>query len=121
MSNKENSLMKKTKKELVEIILRKDDVEAKLKEELESCKTKNAELRNKISTLEEQKASLTKSLETANRSVQNQRAGMDEYASQVAELKEKLENANKINKCAHRWNWIMSIALIILAIFCIVF
>lgn len=30
----ENSLMKKTKKELVDIILRKDDVEAKLRKEL---------------------------------------------------------------------------------------
>lgn len=48
MSN--NTLMNKTKGELVEIILRKDDVEKRLRGQINALKKENADFREQLST-----------------------------------------------------------------------
>lgn len=47
----EQSLMKKTKEELVEIILRKDDVEKRLRGQLNALTKENAELGEQLSIM----------------------------------------------------------------------
>lgn len=47
MSN--NALMNKSKNELVEIILRKDDVEKRLRSQINDLKKENAEFRKQLS------------------------------------------------------------------------
>lgn len=44
-----DSLMNKTKSELVEIILRKDDVEKRLRSQINDLKKENAEFRKQLS------------------------------------------------------------------------
>ena len=57
MSN--NALMNKSKDELVEIILRKDDVEKRLRSQLDVLAKENAELRKQLSI--KTKSTLTES------------------------------------------------------------
>jgi len=109
MSNKETGLMKKTKAQLVEIILRKDDEEIRLKNAYEAAK-KDAEEKDK--TIKR----LTDSLNKANANVQQHQAGMDELTSQKVAAEEAAKKFEKERNAARAWNWVLAIAVIIASI-----
>lgn len=108
MSNNETGLMKKTKKELVDIILRKDDEEIRLKNSYEAAK-KDAE--EKDSTIKR----LTDSLNKANRNVEQHQSGMDELTSQKVAVEEAAKKFEKERNAARGWNWILAIAVVIIS------
>ena len=114
MSNKEKGLMSKTKKELVEIILRKDDEEIRLKNLYEAAK--EAAIRN-----EETSKRLMDSLNKANANVQQHQAGMDELTSQKVAAEEATKKFKKERNTARSWNWILSIAVVIIAALWVIF
>ena len=45
---KNKGLIKRTKKELIEIIIRKDDIEKRLREQISELMDNNAELKNQL-------------------------------------------------------------------------
>lgn len=114
MSNNETGLMKKTKKELVDIILRKDDEEKRLRETIKQNEESIAYRDDVISKTR-------KSLEEANKNVVQHQAAIDELTSQKAEA----ENAAKCFKnerdSARNWNYVLGIAVIIIAACWIIF
>lgn len=114
MSNKENGLMKKTKAQLVEIILRKDDEEIRLKNAYEAAK-KDAE--EKDETIKR----LTDSLNKANRNVEQHQAGMDEVTSQKVDAEEAAKKFENERDSARNWNYVLGIAVIIIAACWIIF
>lgn len=111
MSNKETGLMKKTKKELVEIIIRKDDEEIRLKKEIES-------LRNDVACKEDTCKKLRKSLEDANRNTEQHQSGMDEITSQKVAAEEAAKKFEKERNVARGWNWFFATLVIIIAALC---
>lgn len=94
-SKAETGLMRKTKKELVEIILRKDDVEIKLKE---SLKTKDEE----IDSLNSKNIGYEADINGLNRM-------REENLNTIEELKNTLKTRRK---CIRRWQ----VAFITLAV-----
>lgn len=108
MSNKETGLMRKTKKELVDIILRKDDEEIRLKNQIEENK--------KVMAMQDEAITKTrKSLETANRNVEQHQKGMDEITSQKFAADEAARKFKKERNSARGWNWVLGIAIVIIA------
>lgn len=127
MSNKETGLMRKTKKELVDIILRKDDVESNLKERLENTANKYAELASKndalnksYATLSDEIGKLKKYLNEANRNVEQHQSGIDEVTTQKAEVEAVANSLKKNIKKMKALNWVLFICAIILAVCLIV-
>lgn len=109
MSNTETGLMKKTKKELIEIILRKDDEEIRLKEQIEENK--------KVMALQDEAATkMIKSLETANHNLQQHQSGMDELTSQKVAAEETVKKVKRELNSARIWNCVLAIAVVIAAI-----
>lgn len=104
-NNKEAGLMKKTKAQLVEIILRKDDEEARLRKSLESANKDIEGSSNRIKLL-------TMDLNKANANVQQHQAGMDELTSQKVAAEEVAEKFRKERNAARGWNWVLAIAVI---------
>lgn len=88
MAQNEASLMRKTKNELVGIILRKDSVEDKLTKNIESLKEENEKLNSNVSTLNDKIKTLKSDIEKIK----------EEKSKTVDALKE-VNNAleNKIN------------------------
>lgn len=109
MSNNETGLMKKTKKELVDIILRKDDEEKRLRETIKS----NEEV---MAKQDEAITKMKNSLETANRNVLQHQAGMDELTSQKVDAEEAAKKFKKERNAARAWNWVLAIAVITISI-----
>lgn len=106
MSNKETGLMKKTKAQLVEIILRKDDEEIRLKNFYEAAKKDAEEKDRNIKHL-------TDSLNEANRNVEHYKSGMDELTSQKAEAYEVAKKFEKERNAAYGWNWALATTIVI--------
>lgn len=106
MSKKETGLMNKTKAQLVEIILRKDDEEIRLKNVYEAAK-KDAEEKDKSIKR------LTDSLNEANRNVENYKSGMDELTSQKVDAEEAAKKFEKERNAAYGWNWALATAIVI--------
>lgn len=107
MSNKETGLMNKTKAQLVEIILRKNDAETSLKHAYEAAK-KDAE--EKDETIKR----LTDSLNKANCNVEQHQSGMDEVTSQKVAAEEAARKFEKERNAARGWNWILAIITVII-------
>lgn len=106
MSNKEKGLMSKTKAQLVDIIIRKDDEETRLKETM---------------AFQDQAISkLKKSLEASNRNVEQHQSGMDELTSQKVAAEEAANNFKRQRNAARAWNWILAIAVITVSILWII-
>ena len=82
----ENSLMKKTKKELVDIILRKDDVEAKLRKELNDVNldfSKDfSKAKDMISKKENTIVELNNSIKEKNQQVENFKDTIDDLVAE---------------------------------------
>lgn len=108
MSNTTKGLMTKKKAELIDIILRKDDEEARLRKANEAAK-KDAEEKDK--TIKRLNDSLTE----ANRNVEQHQAGMDEITSQKVALKESLEYFKKQYNTARNWNLVLGTSIVIIA------
>lgn len=107
MSNKETGLMKKTKAQLVEIILRKDDEEIRLKNSYEAAKKDAEEKDRNIKHL-------TDSLDKANHNVEQHQAGMDEVISQKAAAYDAAKKFEKERNTARAWNWVLGTAVVII-------
>lgn len=78
----ENSLMKKTKKELVDIILRKDDVEAKLRKELSDVNLDFSKAKDMISKKENTIAELNNSIKEKNQQVEDFKDTIDDLVAE---------------------------------------
>lgn len=76
----ENSLMKKTKKELCEIIFRKDDVEAKLRKELSDVNLDFSKAKDMISKKENTIAELNNSIKEKNKQAEEFKDTIDYLA-----------------------------------------
>lgn len=94
-SKPETALMRKTKKELIDIILRKDDVELRLKSNVDNLKEEVDQLNNRIVGYESD--------------INGLHASLDEQVSLVCELRENL------HKCRTKIRY-WQIATIILAV-----
>lgn len=138
-------LMKKTKKELVEIILRKDeecnnlsnslndsvkecdDFRLKLKNAIEDCEGSKKEidrLRNQPSaneSLVEENNRLRKDLQEANQNVLEHQESIDSLTTDKETIKDELYTALKKNKRLSNWCGILYIAIIVLIILLLVF
>lgn len=138
-------LMKKTKKELVEIILCKDeecnnlsnslndsvkecdDLRLKLKNAIEDCEGSKKEidrLRNQPSadkTLVEENNKLRKYLQEANQNVLEHQETIDSLTTDKETIKDELYSVSKKNKRLSNWCGILSIIIIVLAILSLVF
>ena len=109
MSNNETGLLRKTKAQLVEIILRKDDEEVRLKKQIEENK--------KVMAMQDEAITkMRKSLETANRNVEQHQSGIDEVTSQKVAAEEAAKKFKKERNTARAWNWVLAIAVIIVSI-----
>ena len=115
MSNKENGLMKKTKAQLVEIILRKDDEEIHLKNAYEDAKKVMFSFQKDVEEKDETIKRLTDSLNKANRNVEQHQAGMDEVTSQKVAAEEAAKKFEKERNSARGWNWVLATAVVIIA------
>ena len=109
MSNNETGLMKKTKKELVEIILRKDDEEIRLKSSYEAAK-------EDAKKSEESVKLLTDNLNKANANVQQHQRGMDELTSQKVEAENAAKHLRNQRNTARTIAWILVVATVVLTI-----
>lgn len=98
-SKVETGLMRKTKKELVEIILRKDDVEIRLKEEL-SAKSRQVD-------------ALNNAMDNADVTINQQRDCLDDDAVVIETLRKDV-------RLFKRWTIGLSAALVIAVILAIV-
>lgn len=146
MSNTNDGLMKKTKKELVEIIIRNDDVREELNNQIDVYKdraekmqrecelagkyaaTVSDELTKLKKSIADERATfrhdyddVRKSLEKANKNVVQHQAAIDELTSQKVEA----ENAAKCFKnerdSARNWNYVLGIAVIVIIACWIIF
>lgn len=114
MSNKEKGLMAKTKKELVEIILRKDDEEIRLRETIKNNEESIAKQDDAISKMR-------KSLEDANRNTEQHQSSIDELTSDKVVAEQAAKKFEKERNTARGWNWVLAIAVIIIAALWIIF
>lgn len=124
----EKGLMSKTKKELVEIILRKDDVERQLKADKESVEkalenakkdVRNLELKNH--TLRDTENDLNAKLDEANKEIEDYQSEISEIKSCYAAMKNNFDNNLRNLGRARRWCTFFVITTIILAATTIIF
>ena len=78
----ENSLMKKTKKELCEIIFRKDDVEAKLRKELNDVNLDFSKAKDMISKKENTIDELNNSIKEKNKQLEDFKDTIDDLVAE---------------------------------------
>ena len=122
MSNQsEKGLMSKTKKELVEIILRKDDVERRLQADkesaekaLENAKKDVRELELKNHTLRDTENDLNEKLDNANKEI-------SVYYDKIKELAKSNEILKDGISIRTKWRTFFVITTIILAVTTIIF
>ena len=102
MSNTENSLMKQTKKELVSIILRKDDTEKKLNKKLADVELDLNKAKSTISKNAYTIKDLKLDLEVSNDIVKQHQNTIDKLTVVNTRIKHSLRNAK-------RWNIVLAI------------
>lgn len=93
MSNTENSLMKQTKKELVAIILRKDDTEKKLNKMLADVELDLKKAKSMISKNESTIKDLRENLDISNKIVNQHKNSIDKLTTINADVKHSLRNS----------------------------
>lgn len=127
MSNNEIGLMKKTKKELVEIILDKDDVESNLRKRLDECMQNYENLNRKHTGIVKDAEGMAKEIERlrkalneANYDVEQHQSGIDEVTTQKTEVEAVANSLKKDIKKMKVLNWVLFICAIILAVCLIV-
>lgn len=121
MSNKVDGLMKKTKKELVEIIIYNDDVREELNQHVDVYENKYAEKVSECEKLDVENEKLRSSLEEANKNVVQHQASIDELTSQKAEAEEIAKCFKNERDSARNWNYVLGIAVIVIAACWIIF
>ena len=114
MSNTENSLMKQTKKELVAIILRKDDTEKKLNKKLDDVELSLNKAKSMISRNESTIKTLRENLDESEKNVSQHQNAIDELTTINADIKHSLRNAK-------RWNIALAILFVCAVTLAIVF
>lgn len=114
MSTNETGLMKKTKAQLVEIILRKDDEEIRLKNAYEAAK-------EEVKKSEENAKRLTNDLNKANANVQQHQSGMDELTSQKVAAEDAARKFEQERNTHRNWNYVLGIAIILIVAAWIIF
>ena len=97
MSNTENSLMKQTKKELVAIILRKDDTEKKLNKKLADVELDLNKAKSMISENEYTIKDLKQDLEISNDIISQRNNDIDKLTVVNTRIKHSLRNARRWN------------------------
>ena len=97
MSNTENSLMKQTKKELVAIILRKDDIEKKLNKKLADVELDLQKAKSRISDNEYTIKDLKEDLDISNEIVNQRNNYIDKLTVVNTRIKHFLRNAKRWN------------------------
>ena len=102
MSNPENSLMKQTKKELVSIILRKDDTEKELNKKLADVELDLNKAKSTISKNAYTIKDLKLDLEVSNDIVKQHQNTIDKLTVVNTRIKHSLRNAK-------RWNIVLAI------------
>ena len=108
MSNKETGLMKQTKAQLVDIIMRKDDEEARLKKDIES-------LKNDVLVKEDTCKKLRNSLEKANHETEQHQAAMDDLTTEKVEFANAAKTFEKERNNARTWNWVLATVIVIIS------
>ena len=106
----ENSLMKKTKKELVDIILRKDDVEAKLRKELNDVNLDFSKAKEMIGKKDDKITLLTSDNESLKKDISGERKNEKVLYDDINRLK-TVRNAFAISAA------ILLVVIIAIAIF----
>ena len=114
MSNTENSLMKQTKKELVAIILRKDDTEKKLNKMLADVELDLKKDKSMISKNESTIKDLRENLDISNKIVSQHKNSINKLNTINADVKHSLRNS-KI------WNIALAILFVCAVTLAIVF
>ena len=114
MSNTENSLMKQTKKELINIILRKDDTEKKLNKKLADVELDLNEAKSIISENKYTIKDLELDLEVSNDIVKQHQNTIDKLTTINADVEHSLRNAK-------RWNIALAILFVCAITLAIVF
>lgn len=114
MSNTENSLMKQTKKELVAIILRKDDTEKKLNKKISDIELDLNKAKSMISRNESTINTLRENLDESEKNVSQHQNAIDELTTINADVKHSLRNSK-------RWNIVLAILFACAVIIAIVF
>ena len=114
MSNTENSLMKQTKKELVAIILRKDDIEKKLNKKLADVELDLNKAKSMISRNESTIKTLRENLDESEKNVSQHQNAIDELTIVNADIKHSLRNTK-------RWNIALAILFVCAVAAAIVF
>ena len=114
MVNSENSLMKQTKKELVSIILRKDDIEKKLNKKLADVEFDLQKAKSMIGEKEYTIKDLKQDLEISNDVVSQRNNDIDKLTVVNTRIKHSLRNAK-------RWNIALAILFVCAVVAAIVF
>ena len=97
MVNSENSLMKQTKKELVSIILRKDDTEKKLNKKISDIELDLNKAKSMISRNESTIKTLRENLDESEKNVSQHQNAIDELTIVNADIEHSLRNAKRWN------------------------
>lgn len=135
MEKNVQGLMKKTKKELIEIILRKDDEEKNLSNSLNDFVKRCDDLRGKLNTsvkdcegmtsrindMSAENNKLKEDLIKANENVFQHQRGMDTLTTEKEELERELYFVNKKKATLFTWCWILGAALILVGIMTLLF
>lgn len=114
MSNTENSLMKQTKKELVAIILRKDDTEKKLNKKLADVELDLNKAKSMISRNEYTIKDLKENFDISNNIISQRKNDIDKLTIINTRIKHSLRNAK-------RWNIALAILFACAVVAAIVF
>ena len=105
MSNTENSLMKQTKKELISIILRKDDIEKKLNKKLADVELDLNKAKSMIGEKEYTIKDLKLDLEVSNDIVKQHQNTINKLTIVNTDVEHSLRNAK-------RWNIALAILFV---------
>ncbi len=97
MSNTENSLMKQTKKELVAIILRKDDIEKKLNKKLADVELSLNKAKSMISENEYTIKDLKDDLDVSNGIISQRNNDVDKLTVVNTRIEHSLRNSKRWN------------------------
>ena len=112
MAQNTNGLMKKTKSQLIEIILRKDSVEQECRTEISNLKEiiikRESNLKSIDKSYNDYKEEVAKKLLDKENLIESMKSQFDDYTTEIAELKEQ-------TKYYKRYSIILCIVCVILA------
>lgn len=112
MAQNTNGLMKKTKSQLIEIILRKDSVEQECRTEInnlnEIIKKQESNIKSINKNYNDYKEEIAKKLLDKENLIESMKSQFDDYTTTIAELKEQ-------SKYYKRYSIILCIVCVILA------